>query len=198
MRSPPRGEPTGQQGKAAWVTVAAMTTSSSIPSGSSSASGASPGHDPSSAGRSGGEATLAQRAGDQGLRALVLVAGLGLLGGFFLPWLSFGEFAAVSGLSLLVSSGTVVEALSGPSRGLLVMIPVCGTVLVASGVLAPRLAPVAALASGVAILAFGLFTLARVFFQTVGLGMWLVVGSSLLAAAVGIAAWARKRAGRSA
>lgn len=121
------------------------------------------------------------------------VAGLGLLIGFFLPWLRFGEVAAVSGLSLMVSSGTVVNALAGPSRSLLVIIPVAGAALIASSILAPRLIPFVSLLSGLAILLFGLFTLARVFLQTVGLGMWIVVVSALVAMAIGIAALSRSR-----
>lgn len=143
------------------------------------------------------ERSLSARAGDQLLRGLALVAGIGLLIGFFLPWLRMGDLAAVSGLTLMVSSGTVVDVLTGPARGLLIIIPVCGGALVASGLFTPRLAPMAALASGFAIMAFGIFTLARAFIQTVGPGMWLVVGSALLAAAVGIAAWARMRSSRS-
>lgn len=121
------------------------------------------------------------------------VAGLGLLIGFFLPWLRFGEVAVVSGLSLMFSSGTVVNALAGPSRGLLIIIPAAGAALVASSLLAPRLVPFTSLLSGLAILLFGLFTLARVFFQTVGLGMWVVVVSALVATAIGIAALSRGR-----
>jgi len=117
----------------------------------------------------------------------VLVAGLGLLVGFFLPWMRFGQFAALSGLSLMVSSGSAVDALAGPSRGLLVIIPVCGAALVASAIFAPRVAALVSLISGIVILAFGLFTLARLFFETVGPGMWIVVVSALASAAVGLA-----------
>lgn len=127
------------------------------------------------------------RAGNQATRAIVLVAGLGLLVGFFLPWMRFGQFAALSGLSLMVSSGSAVDALAGPSRGLLVIIPVCGAALVASAIFAPRVAALVSLISGIVILAFGLFTLARLFFETVGPGMWIVVVSALASAAVGLA-----------
>ncbi|MBY0401099.1 hypothetical protein K2X89_12450 [Myxococcota bacterium] len=142
------------------------------------------------------EASLAARAGQQGLRGVGFLTGLGLLAGFFLPWLRFGEVAAVSGLSLMVSSGTVVNALAGPSRGMLIIIPVAGAALVASSVLAPRLVPLVSLLSGLSILLFGLFTLARVFIATVGLGMWIVVVAALVATAIGIAAAARSRSAR--
>jgi len=130
---------------------------------------------------------------DLALRAIVFLAGLGLLVGFFLPWLRFGEIAAVSGLSLMVSSGTAVDALAGPSRGLLILIPVCGAAMVGTSFLGPRASILAALSSGVAILAFGLFTLARIFLETVGSGMWIVVVSALMAIGAGIAGIARIR-----
>jgi hypothetical protein len=145
------------------------------------------------AGHAGSAPGWSTRAGHQATRAVVLVAGLGLLVGFFLPWMRFGDFAALSGLSLMVSSGTAVDALAGPSRGLLVIIPVCGAALVASAILAPRFAALVSLVSGIAILAFGLFTLARLFFETVGPGMWVVVVSAFAAAGVGVAYLASDR-----
>lgn len=133
------------------------------------------------------------RAEFQGTRAVAFAAGLGLLIGFFLPWMRFGQVAVLSGLSLMVSSGTGIDALAGPARGLLVIIPVSGAALIASALFAPRLSPVVSLLSGFAILAFGLFTLARLFLQTVGFGMWVVVLSALVATGMGIAALSRPR-----
>lgn len=51
----------------------------------------------------------------------------------------------------------------------------------------------AALGTGIAILGFGLFTLARLFLETMGSGMWVVVGSALLAVGAGVAGLARSR-----
>ena len=160
--------------------MASTEPSSSNPFGESSA-------------RSDPEASWSERAGDQTTRAVVLIAGLGLFVGFFLPWLRFGEFAAVSGLSLMVSSGAAVDALAGPSRGLLILIPACGATLIACSVWGPRAAVLAALGSGSAILVFGLFTLARIFVETVGSGMWIVVGSALLAIGAGVAGIVRSK-----
>ena len=150
---------------------------------------------PALGGSAPAEPTRVEQAAGQILRALVFVSGLGLLVGFFLPWLRFGEFAAVSGLSLLVSSGQAVDALAGPARGMLVLIPLCGAALVAASVFGPRLAVVVALVGGIVVLAFGFFTLARVFLETMGAGMWLVVASALVAAGAGIAGFARNRSG---
>lgn len=139
------------------------------------------------------EPSWSERAGDHFMRGIVLIAGLGLLVGFFLPWLRFGEFAAVSGLSLMVSSGTAVDALAGPSRGLLIVIPGCGAALIACSLFGPRVAVLASLAAGLAILVFGLITLARVFIETMGPGMWIVTASALLAVGAGLAGIARSR-----
>ncbi len=133
------------------------------------------------------------QAGDQALRVVVLLAGLGLLVGFFLPWLRLGDFAEMSGLSLMVSSGSAVDALAGPASGLLIMIPACGAGLIACSAFGPRASVIAALIAGVAILGFGLVTLARVFLQTMGSGMWIVAGSALLAVGAGIAGIAGRR-----
>lgn len=132
------------------------------------------------------------QAGDQALRGVVSLAGLGLLVGFFLPWLRFGQVAAVSGLSLMVSSGQAVDALAGPSRGLLILIPACGAGLIACSAFGPRLSVVAGLTAGIAIFGVGLFTLARVFLETMGSGMWVVAGSALLAVGAGIAGILRR------
>lgn len=136
-----------------------------------------------------------EQAMGQVLRGLVFLSGLGLIVGFFLPWLRFGEFAAVSGLSLLVSSGQAVDALAGPARGLLILIPVSGAALIAASVFGPRMAVLAALVGGIVVLAFGFFTLARVFLETMGAGMWIVSASALLAAGAGVAGFARSRSG---
>lgn len=154
---------------------------------------------PLSPGSEGSTASASPSRSDQAvaqlLRALVFLSGLGLLLGFFLPWIRFGQFASVSGLSLLVSSGQAVDALAGPARGMLILIPVSGGTLVAASVFGPRLAVVVSLVGGIVVLAFGLFTLARVFLETMGAGMWVVVASALLAAGAGVAGFARNRSG---
>lgn len=135
----------------------------------------------------------ANRAGGGTLRVVVFLAGIGLLVGFFMPWLRFGQFAAVSGLSLMVSSGEAVDALAGPSRGMLILIPASGAALLGASVFGPRVAGMAALGTGIAILGLGLFTLARLFLETMGSGMLVVVGSALLAVGAGVAGLARSR-----
>ena len=137
--------------------------------------------------RSSGRAKLATAAPTAATRVALGAAGVGLVVGFFLPWFNLGTLMSVSGFGLVVSSGAAVEGLSGPHRALLFVVPFSGLALLATAVRGPRVATWVALASGVFILAYGLYTLLRLFFDATGAGMWLVVGSALLALGVGIA-----------
>ncbi|HPG26689.1 MAG: hypothetical protein H6748_07335 [Spirochaetaceae bacterium] len=129
------------------------------------------------------------RFGSWVLRAALMVAGLGLLLGFFLPWLHLGTMASMSGFSLMVTGGDAVEAISGPHRALLLLVPMGGAVLCAAAVYAGRVGRVAAwaaLLTGAAVTAAGLLAPLLVFLDTTGSGMWTVALSALLALAVGL------------
>jgi len=128
-------------------------------------------------------------------RALTMCAGAGLVAGFFMPWLKLGDVASMSGLSLAVSSGSMVDVLAGPARAMLFFVPISGVAMMACAVLGPVAAARAALVSGALIMLFGFYTLMTVFIDTTGLGTWVVVASALGAAAVGLAARGRS-AGR--
>lgn len=64
---------------------------------------------------------------------------------------------------------------------MLFAVPVFGLLLVIGAAIGHRLTLWAALAIGLCVLGFGMYTVIRLFLQTTGFGMWLVVGSSLLA-----------------
>jgi hypothetical protein len=136
--------------------------------------------------------SLSDRAWNAFARAVAFAVGAGLLIGFFLPWLKLGEAAAFSGFALLASSGQVIDALAGPSRGLLLLIPLAGTAIIASSIAGPRAATTASLISGLLILCFGFYTALRVFLGSTGLGMWLVVLCALLATGLGLASSGRR------
>jgi hypothetical protein len=119
-------------------------------------------------------------------RSLWMVAGAGLLLGFFLPWMTIGQTASVSGLGLLVTSGELVQLVTGPHRFLLFSVPVLGAALVVSAAMGRRVAAWIAVLAGAVILAGGLYTMIRLFLDTTGFGMWLVVGSSLVALVVAL------------
>src|SRR5690349_5752979 len=47
-------------------------------------------------------------------RLLMIATGAGFVVGFFMPWITLGNAAQVSGLGLLTTSGDVVDLVSGP------------------------------------------------------------------------------------
>jgi hypothetical protein len=119
-------------------------------------------------------------------RLVFALCGLGLLVGFFMPWLTLGDLVSVSGLGLAFSEGQMVSMISGSHRFLLFAIPALAVLLVIGGVVGNRLAPWAAVAGGIVVLGYGLFTVIRLFISSTGLGMWLVIGSAVVALALGL------------
>lgn len=120
------------------------------------------------------------------MRMVFALCGLGLLVGFFMPWVSVGELVSVSGLGLAVSDGQMVAMISGSHRILLFAIPTLAVVLVLGGVIGNRLSSIAAVSGSSLILGYGLFTVIRLFVSSTGLGMWLVLGSAVLALVLGL------------
>ena len=119
-------------------------------------------------------------------RILCAVAGLGILVGFFLPWVVLGRLAAVSGFGLVLTSGELVDMIAGWHRLMLFAVPVLGAALLASAIFRPGIVTWVAALSGLSLLLFGLVTLVSLFVSTTGAGMWVVVGSCLLALSVGL------------
>jgi hypothetical protein len=142
-----------------------------------------------------GAASFGQRAGNVLTRGLLGLAGLGLLVGFFMPWLVLGHVAALSGFSLMVTRGEVVEMISGSHRVMLFAVPLLGVVLLAGAFFGHRSMVWIGTISGVCLLVFGLFTLISLFFATTGLGMWVVVFSAFLALGVGLVGIGKRRRG---
>jgi hypothetical protein len=134
-------------------------------------------------------ASLLEKTSSFVARSLLSIAGLGLLIGFFLPWVKLGELVEASGFTLVVSSGQVIEQLSGPHRLLLFVVPVSALLLLFTAIRGTRGTTVVAVMSGLFILGYGFYTLVRLFFESTGLGMWLVVGSALLALSVGLVSY---------
>ena len=140
--------------------------------------------------------SLARRA-DRGVgaitsRILLGLAGLGLLVGFFLPWIRLGNTLVLSGFSLSVSSGDAVDVVSGPSSALLFVVPVSAVALMVCAYLGHRISVWVALLSSVILLGYGAFTVVRLFLQSTGAGMWLVVGCAMLSFAVGLIGYGRR------
>ncbi|HKU38683.1 MAG TPA: hypothetical protein VJR89_11065 [Polyangiales bacterium] len=124
-------------------------------------------------------------------RSLIGLAGLGLLIGFFLPWMNWGDAVTLSGFTLVVSSGVAVDAIAGPSHGLLFIVPIAAVGMIASAIFAPRAAAWVALLGGGSIILYGIYALMRFFLGSTGPGMWITVIASLVALAVGLIGFGR-------
>lgn len=119
------------------------------------------------------------------LRILQGLSGVGLIIGFFLPWIKLGELVSLSGFSLVLAGGEAVEQLSAPSRGLIFSIPLIGLALLATSIKGFRGLAWAGMATGILIVLVGLYTLISAFLDSTGAGMWLVSGCALLALGTG-------------
>jgi len=119
--------------------------------------------------------------GKRGQTALV-VAGLALVVGFFLPWVDIGGMITASGW-------TIVWRAEGATttRILLGFVPVIGALLALAGLTASRKTTGIALAAGGGILGYFVWSFARGFFATTGLGLWLVIAGAIVALGVGLA-----------
>jgi hypothetical protein len=119
--------------------------------------------------------------GKRGQTALV-VAGLALVVGFFLPWIDTGGMITASGF-------TIVWRAEGATatRILLAFVPVIGAMLALAGLTASRKTTGIALAAGGGILGYFAWSFARGFFATTGLGLRLVIAGAIVALAVGLA-----------
>lgn len=122
------------------------------------------------------------------IRVALGLAGTGLFAGFFMPWLRQGLDGSLTmtGFSLMASDGEVFTALSGAARMLLLAVPMLGVALMVGGMTGHRSSLWVALIAGAVIVAYGLVVLVRLFLQTTGTGLWLVVGCALLALVVGL------------
>jgi hypothetical protein len=127
-------------------------------------------------------------------RVLLISAGLGFVIGFFMPWFTVGTAVSMSGLGLLLTQGEVVELVTGPHRILLVAVPLLGAGLIVAGFVGHKSAIWLALVTGGLVILGGAYTLLRLFFDTTGTGMWLVVASALLSLAVALLSLGRARA----
>lgn len=117
------------------------------------------------------------------LRVLQGLSGVGLIIGFFMPWIKLGETVSLSGFSLVLTGG--LEQLSPPSRGLIFSIPLIGLALLATAIKGFRGLGWAGLATGILIGLVGMYTLISAFLDSTGVGMWLVSGAALLAMGTG-------------
>ena len=125
-------------------------------------------------------------------RVLLALAGAGLTVGFFFPWVKLAGIAQ-SGLGLIIMQGDAVEFVSWPQRAMVLAVPMFGVGLAVAAFTGHRLALWIALAASALVLGGGAYTLITVFFGMTGVGMWILVGSALLAFAVAMLTLGRVR-----
>ena len=125
-------------------------------------------------------------------RVALALAGLGLVVGFFLPWVRIGDVVILSGLTMALTGGEMVQALSGPLRAIVFVVPLAGLIMLATAIRGARAIGLAGLAGGLLVFATGVITLIRAFLDSTGAGMWVVVLSALTATAVGFVVYRRR------
>lgn len=125
------------------------------------------------------------------LRVALALAGLILLSGFFLPWVTIGKVADISGLELVINN----ENLPSSQRIILALCPLVAVALTLAGVLGFRGSVWVGIIAGAAVLAYALFTIAYILYQMIDVGLWMVLASALIAFAGGIFSklWAAKK-----
>ncbi len=127
------------------------------------------------------------------LRVVLGTAGLLLVVGFFLPWVQIDRDMR-SGLELVVSDDSDVrDMVDDTQRWILLIIPALGAALTAVGFMGLRGAGVVGAAIGFLLMAYGMITVVLLFFQQTGVGLWLIVGATILAVAAGLFAIVRAR-----
>ncbi len=128
------------------------------------------------------------------IRIVLGLAGLVLVVGFFLPWVQFADDSRISGLDLVVANDHRIQQTVGETlRWTLLAIPTLGVVLTAVGFLGFRWSgPVGAIV-GLTLFGYGAVVVVVVFFQSTGLGLWLIVGGAFVALLSGVIAWTRAR-----
>lgn len=108
-------------------------------------------------------------------------AGLTLIVGFFLPFISLGPGAEATGWDI-VRNG---EGL-GLARIAVFLVPFLGAALITAGLAGAKSARLS-LVTGLAILCYPAYEIASVFFAITGVGLWLVLAAGLVLTVAGLA-----------
>jgi len=112
-------------------------------------------------------------------RKVILLCGVALVAGFFLPWISAGGFFKVSGWDMVAHGDTFSL--------LLALIPLTGLGLIGASLGDGRAARGAAFFVGGGILVYFVGSTAWAFLKTTGVGLWMVLGASFVALTAGLA-----------
>jgi hypothetical protein len=124
---------------------------------------------------------------DYAQRGLLGFSGLLLLLGFFLPWVTIGDVANISGLELVIH-----DNLPSWQRVMLGFCPLVSLVLMAVAGFGVKGARWFGVGAGGCVLGYGLFTIAYIVFNMIDVGIWMVMGGGIIAMVTGLAFRPRK------
>ena len=116
-------------------------------------------------------------------RGVALVSGVALIVGFFLPWRQATalDSVSVSGLDI------VLKGLMEPStRYAVLAVPLLGITLLVAGYVGRRTALFVGLLAGLTLILVGAWQTLSYLAESIGTGLWVVAGASLLALIGGI------------
>ena len=108
-----------------------------------------------------------------------------------MPWAVLANGIGSSGFDILIGRSELMELLFAPTRPVLLLVPMLGAMLLVGAWTGHRAALWVALASGLTVIGYGLYTLLHLFLQVTGMGMWLVVLSAFVALSVGLVSLGR-------
>jgi hypothetical protein len=123
-------------------------------------------------------------------RGTLTLIGASLVAAFFLPWIDLGV-ASLSGFDLVRARH--VELLT---RILILGVPLTGLGLMAAAATGERRTRALAIVTGLGILGYTSFEVARSFLKITGYGLWIVLGCAVAALVTGLALPAGKSSSR--
>lgn len=127
------------------------------------------------------------------LRIVLGTAGLLLVVGFFLDWITIPS-QSLSGLELVTNEDRDIrEAVGETRRWILLAIPALGVALTAIGFLGLRWSAAVAAGIGLVLIVYGIVTVVALFIETTEVGLWLILAASFLALGSGLVTLIRGR-----
>jgi hypothetical protein len=116
------------------------------------------------------------------VQIIAVGAGAALVAGFFLPFFSQGGFS--------ISAWGMVRhgMLAWTTAAALIAIPIAGVLLAIAGMSSEKAARTGAVATGVGILGYMFVKMAWEIIAGTGIGLWMIVGASVVALVAGLAA----------
>lgn|GEM_PF-2062043 len=116
-------------------------------------------------------------------RGVALISGVALVVAFFLPWIQATEFnlRTMTGLEILLSSD-----MTSQTRAAVSAVPSLGIILLIAGYVGRKAALFVGLLAGITLVLVGAWQIGTYLAESIGAGLWVVAGASLLALIGGI------------